>query len=44
MRKIFIVLFAVTSFQTTQAQTTDKRLAGLDTFINRTLKEWHAAV
>jgi CubicO group peptidase (beta-lactamase class C family) len=43
MRKIFIVLFAVTSFQTTQAQTTDKRLAGLDTFINRTLKEWHAA-
>ena len=25
------------------SQTTDKRLAGLDTFINRVLKEWHAS-
>lgn len=43
MRKLFFFLFAITLLQTTQAQTTDKRLAGLDTFINRILKEWHAA-
>lgn len=43
MRKFFFFLFAITLMQTTQAQTTDKRLAGLDTFINRILKEWHAA-
>jgi CubicO group peptidase (beta-lactamase class C family) len=43
MRKIFIFLIAITILQSTHAQTTDKRLAGLDTFINRILKEWHAA-
>jgi CubicO group peptidase (beta-lactamase class C family) len=43
MRKIFFFLAAITFLQSTQAQTTDKRLAGLDTFINRMLKEWSAA-
>jgi CubicO group peptidase (beta-lactamase class C family) len=43
MRKVFIVLSVFICFQTIQAQTTDKRLAGLDTFINRVLKEWSAA-
>lgn len=43
MQKLFIFLFTITLFQSTHAQTTDKRLAGLDTFINRILKEWHAA-
>lgn len=28
---------------TTRSQTVDKRLAGLDTFVNRILNEWHAA-
>jgi CubicO group peptidase (beta-lactamase class C family) len=43
MRKIFFLLVAITFLQSTHAQTTDKRLAGLDTFINRILKEWSAA-
>lgn len=41
MRKIFIFLIATTLFQSTFSQTTDKRLAGIDTFINRMLKEWN---
>jgi CubicO group peptidase (beta-lactamase class C family) len=43
MRKIFIILIATLLFQNTFSQTTDKRLAGVDTFINRMLKEWHVA-
>lgn len=43
MRKIFSVVLIVACFQTMQAQTPDKRLAGLDSFINRILKEWSAA-
>jgi CubicO group peptidase (beta-lactamase class C family) len=43
MRKILFFLVAVTAIQSTHAQTTDKRLAGIDTFINRILKEWSAA-
>lgn len=43
MRKIIFFIVAVIFLQTVQAQTTDKRLAGLDTFINRILKEWSAA-
>ena len=43
MRKIFSVVLIVACFQTMQAQTSDKRLAGLDSFINRILKEWSAA-
>lgn len=42
MRKIFIFLVVLTTLQS-NAQTTDKRLAGLDTFINRILKEWNVA-
>lgn len=42
MRKTFIFLIALATLQST-AQTTDKRLAGLDTFINRMLKEWNVA-
>src|SRR5215213_9317720 len=34
-----LLLFAFIS----QAQTTDKRLAGLDTFVSRVLNDWHAA-
>lgn len=42
MRKplVFFLLFA---FTYAQAQTTDKRFAGLDTFVNRVLNDWHAA-
>jgi CubicO group peptidase (beta-lactamase class C family) len=43
MRKISFLVIAITSLQLTHAQTTDKRLAGLDTLINRILKEWHVA-
>ncbi len=43
MRKILFFLVANIFLQSAQAQTTDKRLAGIDTFINRILKEWSAA-
>lgn len=43
MRKFLLLLVAVAAIQSTHAQTTDKRLAGIDTFINRILKEWSAA-
>ncbi len=43
MRILFILALAATLQQTTTAQTTDKRLAGIDTFINRMLKEWNVA-
>lgn len=43
MKKLFAVVLVVLFQQTAVAQTTDKRLAGLDTFINRMLKEWHVA-
>ncbi len=43
MKKFFIVLIGMISLQPVQSQTTDKRLAGLDTFINRILKEWSVA-
>lgn len=38
---LFFLLLFLASFA--QAQTTDKRFAGLDTFVNRVLKDWHAA-
>ena len=43
MKQIFILIIATILFQSTYSQTTDKRLAGIDTFINRMLKEWHVA-
>ncbi|MEJ8842630.1 serine hydrolase [Lacibacter sp. H375] len=43
MKKMFFLCIAVLMLQSASAQTTDKRLAGLDTFINRILKEWSAA-
>ena len=43
MKKMFLLCLAVLLLQSASAQTTDKRLAGLDTFINRILKEWSAA-
>ena len=43
MRKIFCLLITLTILQSVTAQTTDKRLAGIDTFINRILNEWGAA-
>ncbi len=43
MRKIFFFLVVIIFVQSATAQTTDKRLAGIDTFINRILKEWSAA-
>jgi CubicO group peptidase (beta-lactamase class C family) len=44
MRKVFSLLFAILLLlQTSHAQSVDKRLAGIDTFITRILKEWHAA-
>jgi CubicO group peptidase (beta-lactamase class C family) len=43
MRRILFSFIAVLLLKSTIAQTTDKRLAGIDTFINRILKEWSAA-
>ncbi|QNA45390.1 serine hydrolase [Lacibacter sediminis] len=43
MKKMFFLCIAVILLQSANAQTTEKRLAGLDTFINRILKEWSAA-
>jgi len=44
MRNVFSLLFAILLLlQTSHAQSVDKRLAGIDTFITRILKEWHAA-
>jgi CubicO group peptidase (beta-lactamase class C family) len=43
MRKLFLCLVASLLLQSVNAQSTDKRLAGIDTFINRMLKEWNAA-
>lgn len=43
MKKMFSLCVLVLLLQSATAQTTDKRLAGLDTFINRILKEWSAA-
>ncbi len=43
MKKMSLLCIAVLLLQSASAQTTDKRLAGLDTFINRILKEWSAA-
>ena len=43
MRKLLPVLLLVSLPCLAQAQTTDKRFAGLDTFVNRVLKDWHAA-
>lgn len=40
---MFLLCIAVVLLQSANAQTTDKRLAGIDTFINRILKEWSAA-
>ena len=43
MKKVFIVLVAASCLlQTAFTQTGDKRLAGIDTFINRVLKDWRA--
>lgn len=43
MKKTFFLCIAALLLQSATAQTTDKRLAGIDTFINRILKEWSAA-
>jgi len=44
MKKAFIVLFVIVSIlQTGFAQSVDKRLIGIDTIINRVLKDWHAS-
>lgn len=43
MKKMFFLCLAVLLLQSVTAQTTDKRLAGIDTCINRILKEWSAA-
>ncbi len=43
MRNLLFLLFSFFLIQSLNAQTTDKRLAGIDTFINRILSEWKAA-
>ncbi len=43
MQKFLFFLITLLLFQSTTAQTTDKRLAGIDTFINRILSEWKVA-
>src|SRR6476469_2559946 len=44
MRKFFFLLLIVCGASSiTKAQSPDKRLAGIDTFVNRILKDWHAA-
>ena len=43
MGRISILLVFLMAACIAQAQTTDKRFAGLDTFVNRVLKEWHAS-
>lgn len=43
MRNLLFLLFPFFLIQSLNAQTTDKRLAGIDTFINRILSEWKAA-
>jgi CubicO group peptidase (beta-lactamase class C family) len=43
MKSIFTLVFLAIFFAgNTQNITTDKRLKGLDTFVNRVLKDWHA--
>jgi CubicO group peptidase (beta-lactamase class C family) len=44
MKKAFALLFFIVSLHySASAQNVDKRLNGIDTFINRVLKDWHAA-
>ena len=43
MQKFLFLLITVLLVQSIAAQTIDKRLAGIDTFINRILSEWKAA-
>jgi CubicO group peptidase (beta-lactamase class C family) len=43
MKQLLTFSLLLLFFQSSHAQTTDKRLAGIDTFINRILKEWHVA-
>jgi CubicO group peptidase (beta-lactamase class C family) len=43
MKKMFFLCIAALLIQSAHAQPSDKRLAGIDTFINRILKEWSAA-
>ncbi|HEX6179620.1 MAG TPA: serine hydrolase [Chitinophagaceae bacterium] len=43
MGRISILLVFLMAASIAQSQTTDKRFAGLDTFVNRVLKEWHAS-
>ena len=43
MQKFLFLLITVLLVQSIAAQTIDKRLAGIDTFINRILCEWKAA-
>src|SRR5437868_13608129 len=44
MRKFLIILVPlILLFANSFSQTADKRFNGLDTFVNRILKEWHAA-
>ncbi|HLG40088.1 MAG TPA: serine hydrolase domain-containing protein, partial [Chitinophagaceae bacterium] len=44
MRKIFsAIILLVVSVNVIAQPSTDKRLAGLDTFVAKVLKDWHAA-
>ncbi len=44
MRKVFTLVFVIGCLlETSLAQSTDKRLSGIDTLINRVLKDWHAS-
>lgn len=43
MRKILLLVFALTSQYIFAQKPTDKRLAGLDTFVTKVLKDWHGA-
>lgn len=42
MKKVFVLLLVIASTVSAQ-KPTDKRLDGLDTFVNKVLKDWHAA-
>lgn len=43
MKKLLILLCAFIAISATAQKPTDKRLQGLDTFVNKVLKDWHAA-
>lgn len=43
MKKTVLLLLAFIALTATAQKPTDKRLQGLDTFVNKVLKDWHAA-